>query len=305
MNNIETFVHIGLCKTGTSFLQQCFFPAIDGIHYINVHASWLDEIIYKNDFDFEYKKVRSNFKTFISANSLPVLISNESLAGNFLHGAMDTTMIANRLHAMHDDLKIIITIRNQMDMIDSLYRQYVHQGGALSFLNFMKLGAPNPIYAGLSYLNYYKLVSLYCGLFGRKNVLILKYEDLNCDYKLFLRQILDFIGVDYKHDLADVFVKKNVGLSDLAIFIMRVINRFVPSWANSASVIPHRILTSHKVRIFFQNKLDPLLFRKISKKENFVIAAGMKDQIISYYREDNQHLCDEFAIDIDKYDYPL
>lgn len=305
MNNIETFVHIGLCKTGTSFLQKYFFPAIDGIHYINLHASWLDETIYKSDFDFECEKVRTNFKAFISANSLPVLISNQNLAGNFLHGAIDTTMIAHRLHAMHDDLKIIITIRNQIDMIDSMYRQYVNVGGALSFSNFMKLDYPSPIFIGLSYLNYYKLISLYCELFGRENVLILKYEDLNSDYKLFLRQILDFIGVDYKNDLADIFVKKNVGLSDLAIYIMRVINRFVPSWANPASVVPARILSSHKVRVYFQNKLDPLIFRKISKKRNFVITSGMKDQIISYYKEDNQRLSSEFAIDIDKYDYPL
>lgn len=115
MTENRAVLHIGLHKTGTTYLQEFVFPKLEGIHY---SIGW-----------------RAFRNLFNAKEGQRILVSDEGMSGNFKSGRWLKEFEKN-LHIMQDlcgDPKIIIGFREHGKFLSSIYKQYLHEGGTEDF----------------------------------------------------------------------------------------------------------------------------------------------------------------------------
>jgi len=160
----DVIIHVGLQKTGTTFLQEEIFKKFKNARYIR-------------DISFTNLCFKRDKKT---------IIANESLSGNPYSDDVDRFQIIDNLHKLFPDAKIIIGYRNKKDMKRSLYSQYIRNGGyvynLLTLTNVM------------IYTEYEEYIKYIQSLF--KDVFVYNYDwDLKKEHKgAFIIQLCDFIG---------------------------------------------------------------------------------------------------------------
>jgi len=302
------FIHIGYHKTATTFLQKYIFPNHPELEYWNRNCpkyKWLADIVTSHNFDFNAHEIALKAQS-VSSTTKVQLISWERLSGAPYRGGSDSRIIADRLHAVFPNGKIIISIRNQLDMIDSLYRQYIHQGGACGFDSFLNLPHDCCVYFSLKHLYYDRMINYYQQLFGTGAVFVCLYEALQASPDDFIRQLFGFMSLKSNSFDKEIFMNKaNQGMSYNSIAIARIVNRFVysPSF-NPNPVIPFRWINSKLVRRYLQGYLDPLLFNRISGKRSF-ISKERRVQLNDYFRTSNRSLLNRVDLPLKEYNYPL
>jgi hypothetical protein len=108
--------HVGLHKTGTTFLQGEVFPRLNGIQYLR----WRNlEYLIRLDETNRY------------------LVSCEGLSGRTFAGLDERRTGLSRLAQMFPRARVIIGVRRHGDFLASLYSQYLRYGGTESFSGFL------------------------------------------------------------------------------------------------------------------------------------------------------------------------
>lgn len=197
-------IHIGLHKTGTTWLQQSIFGAADS-GFVRVWPPTIvdDAFLGGNPYSFDAKYAASLIKPFIAqadaARAVPV-ITHEPLSGRLILNGFDSKTLADRLHATFPDAKILLVIREQRAMMASIYKQYVRTIGTLPPQRYWGEYSPeerrnNPV-PGLEVFEYHRLIEYYQKLFGKDHVLVLAYEQLRDDPVEFVGRIRSFAGLD-------------------------------------------------------------------------------------------------------------
>ncbi len=170
-NHKKTFFHVGLGKTGTTYLQYNVFPYFENITYVQ-------RSFYHN---FEYVEKVKN------APESNVLISRE-----FDHQLEDE---CQKIHSVLPNTKIIIVFRKHGSWLASQYRRSVKNGYAKSFRDFVSLGTKQGVFNhdDMIYFNKIKFLE---NLFESKP-LVLFYEDMKKDAFSFFDTICKFTGASY------------------------------------------------------------------------------------------------------------
>jgi hypothetical protein len=110
--------HIGLHKTGTTFLQSKIFPNVAGIDYM----------------------VWRNLEYFLRLDETRrYLISCEGLSGYTFASREAREKSIRSLGEMFPDARIIIVFRPHGDFVSSLYSQYIRYGGTLPIEKFFQI----------------------------------------------------------------------------------------------------------------------------------------------------------------------
>src|SRR5690606_1735922 len=127
MREKRVFLHIGLHKTASTFLQDLLFPSLHGVVYISRPFTILNDhfncLQYADDSLYDEKEIKLFFEE-IDFDKL--LISDENFCGKPVSlGYSNRSMIAKRLHSLFPDAEVIIFLRNQLDLLYSLYNQHV------------------------------------------------------------------------------------------------------------------------------------------------------------------------------------
>jgi hypothetical protein len=296
----DRIIHIGYAKTGTTFLQQLVFPNLLGINYQHKLASKkaLYPMIVFDSIDYDLAQVEESLKSL--ENDQPMLLSEEQLTGSFYQNlACNRTAIAQGLKTLGFN-KVIVTIRNQLDALPSLYAQYIHEGGVLPMHDFFSLDEAfhrfNPTF-NPGYLCYDRLIHRYHELFGKENVLILLNEELRSDPSGSRKRIADFCGADGVSDRT-LTGRDNAALDRRSLAVMRLLNRYTWNrFSPAARLFP--AFTSTRLRTALHLSFGKMKGGKIS------LNADDRRRFAAYYASSNRQLQTFISSDLASFGYPI
>lgn len=176
----QHLVHIGFTKAASSTLQD-FFSACPDVHHVDRSIafkhltspnafSW-DEAAAADFFDQQAREAASSGRSMV--------ISHERLSGNPHSGHYDDTLIAQRIAKVLPGARVLISIREQLALIASIYKQFLRIGGTMTFRQY---ALPTRDYRvpGFDHTKYeyHHLVSHYQDLLGTDQVHVSLVEDL-------------------------------------------------------------------------------------------------------------------------------
>jgi len=203
-DNYKLILHIGYPKTATTTLQNVLFYNLDKtVSKINFLGTT------KPDISEHHNKLRQTMKPWLvsrggeNENELFFflkkrlkneinLISEESLLNSYQNPPylFNPRLLKKVLSKITNNIQIIIVLRNQKEMIYSLF---AHAGGKYSrskykssdeWINYCLNEELNN-----KFFNYYDLIKDYQNLFNEENVHILFFEDLKQNTNYFLSKL--------------------------------------------------------------------------------------------------------------------
>ena len=296
----DIIIHIGFPKTATTWLQKKFFPKVENYQYFMPWVSNV-EIIGVDPMDPNY-----NMSKWKEKDNL--IISNENFLGIGRTSGFIRVGLANRLKEIFPDAKIILFIRNQIDLIASEYSWYVKKAGCTlspeKFIRYKDGHVHNIFTYKPHHLMFDKVIDLYTNLFGKNQVYVYLYEDLKSNPKTFLKQFSD------QHNL-----KVNTNLVDFSPINTRLRKRLVP-FIRAANLFtqPKILYRHHFISLPYLGNYVPRIAEWLNKysiwgnipESTQVLGPLLSDELRSYYKESNQRLIDHYGLtEIKNYNYPL
>ncbi|MGE4290657.1 MAG: hypothetical protein AB7E32_00480 [Desulfovibrio sp.] len=278
----DLFIHCGYPKTGTTTLQRHLFPKHPEIYYWGKAVPGysfrsaavqkaLDDLTLLPDPLFNPVPVECRNPDLIS------VISTESLIHPI---AYDVFAVPGRLQKIFGDAKIIITIRNQAEILSSYYMNYGRYGE-----HFFKIGGTgNGVFMEsfsawlrsqdacrwknlLGLLNYDLVIQAYEKVFG--DVLVLVYEEFREAPENFMIKLSNFLGVDagksvalmsgkhenrslslagrYYSKMRQLAARASIALPDIGTLSMRI---FSPLFSNPATLCHQDTVLTEIIQTF-------------------------------------------------------
>lgn len=236
------------------------------------------------------------------------LISDEALVGDFYRlKLMNSKIVADRLRQIFPGARIIVTIRNQYDFMESLYKQYLYRGGVKKFRAFVnyKNGDFRPTHlrwnlsVDIAMFDYLRLIEYYERLFGKENLLVVPYELLQTDPKLFIQTLFSWMGLDETPSFENEMY--NGGYGAVQVSLARMFNRFLRSELNEGALIPDVSLpVIGKIDAgSFRGLLQSPLSRKLLGNKP-ITDSDMKMQVHDFFAETNRKMNDRYLLGLDQ-----
>lgn len=301
-NRVEIAFHIGYHKTATLWLQRAYFPHHSGVGLIcKTKAPWEDPffhyLVATPEQKFCAEHCRELLHTKISQipdrdSKRIIMISAERLSGFPMSGGFDSVNIANRIHRVAPEAKIIVVVREQLDMIRSVYKQMVVEGYPGSIEQMLNKKSWKMAGFNRAFYEYDALIKVYVALFGPSKVLVLPYKLLRKDSDQFIHQMCNFleIGVVPPPETSEV-VNRSLPASCIGLF--RRLNRFRKTEINPYPplILPRRLI-------------DALVTFHVAvrKTEKDLLSSALCSELRQYYRPSNNRLRSLTGIDLENCD---
>jgi hypothetical protein len=259
MTRPNLVLHLGLHKTATKFLQETFFPNLPGCRYVPKHfyeRSFLDMFLNSDwsTFQANCPTMRSAFEQIFASlpGNGPIVISNELLSGNPFYRYHNRHLCLLKLREIFPgSVRIILSIRGQATMIDSLYREYIVQGGTREITDFVSGRIPQ----GCSILGcepgldpesllYSRYLDSIADRFGQENLHVFPYERLAKYPDRVIETLCRFLELNA--EVREISTEKRHGsIGNASLKILRLCNRFCSSAFHPGGLIPHRRNPGH------------------------------------------------------------
>lgn len=235
---LEIYIHVGLPKTGSKFLQKSLFPKLGGLHFVD----WQSDFFTKEFLKLKYgnpwlaiEDIRQAFEEYIAfVDETKIVISDESLTDLWDRGA-GWFEKASALKRIFPSARIILTLREQADLLVSLYMQYLREGGFGSLAYFLRFHEGHIHADFIDYsssrqmmvesLDFDRLTRLYEEIFGPDSVHVFRYEQLRDQPIAFLAQICAAMGVAVPEVSFDE--RHNRAYGRVGMVLSRLLNRFI------------------------------------------------------------------------------
>ena len=164
----EIYFHVGLAKTGSTFLQKNFFPYLKNIKYINTH-NYINSIKIIN---------RTNYKSYLISREFDKQFESE----------------IKKFMSYFPDTKIIIVFRRHDKWIASQYKRSVKNGWHWDFKNYYNIYNKG-IWkdSDLNYMNKLRFIKKY----SKSKPLVLKFEELKKNPFNYLNKISNYTNSQY------------------------------------------------------------------------------------------------------------
>jgi len=201
----KVFIHVGLHRTGTTFLQQHVFPQFPAKF-------------------FHMDAVNIRYKTLL-AEGINIL-SSEYFSGSPLnfedpnYCADDRYEIADLMKKLYPDAEIILVLRGRDDWKRSLYNQYTKSQGFITREQFDKQFDDD-------YLKFDVYIKYLEELFTIFKVHVLAYEELKENHQRFVNRICDIIGIPRMQVKNVIYNKSLTKGQERYLEIIRNINNFM------------------------------------------------------------------------------
>ncbi len=207
----DPLLHVGLHKTGTTWLQRHLFADPGRGFFAAAPAEARETQRSKaaasrlitgasgnlmSESEFDADAVRTELARIGVPQGLRAVVSSERLGGHPLSAGFDRAVLCRRLHAVFAKARILIVIRAQESILLSNYMQYLKYGGWHGIDRYLqpRCDGRQPALS-LDFWRYDRLIELYRGEFGAERVLALPYEMLAVEAQEFARRICSFAGV--------------------------------------------------------------------------------------------------------------
>lgn len=318
----EPLIHIGYHKTASTWLQENLLDnPYAGFKRFYEQRAVREHMVSPNSLDFDAQKVKDYYNSIledqVNTEEKISVISNERLSGNPHSGGYDSKEVADRLHSVFPNAKILIVIREQKSAILSCYLQYIKIGGPCSIKDYLEPPKRNlpvlPLF-DFEHFNYTRLVKYYIKLFGKENVLVVPYELFKENANDFCFQIINFAGAK-KLETLPYAKYVNQGISAFSSMLLRQYNKvFVQSRLNPAALNlknkdysidaypssnPKTPKALHK-RILALDALTPSIIKNHYDKK---LKKYIEAKVANRYIENNKELAGLTNTDLSKYGY--
>jgi hypothetical protein len=201
-------IHIGLPKCASTTLQDRLFAPNEKFIYLGrIKNGYRDgetrevfeRITFQDSLEYDADATASLLRSLCAkaaAPERPILVSAESLS---VEGRADRRLIAERLHRLLAPAKILIVLRAQPAMLQSLYLNHLRASGqrVVAFEQWLE-----QTYGGVRFtdlhrvgLNYEPLVRIYEDVFGADNVVVVPFEQIKDEGSAFFRVLADLLDM--------------------------------------------------------------------------------------------------------------
>lgn len=234
----RTIIHVGMPRAASTFFQRALFPYVSGFRYVGVdesqYSDHFQKLLYQDDSLYESAMVAA---AFADARNENLLLSNELFVGQSLYlNSTNRTRNAVRLFAIFPDAEILIVLRNQVDLLQSLYSIGIYSGHSMSPKAFIRFSndpstSENPRYPtfhpseSTEIYNYSELIKLYKKHFPKVHVVL--YEDFAADPKAFTLRLLSVLNMTISREIP-FSEKVNRSLSARQLYFFKILNRWKP-----------------------------------------------------------------------------
>lgn len=202
---LPLYVHVGLPKTGTTAIQVNIFQKHSQIEYIGKYikqsprySSLADIVNSVSRADYNAETAQAWQDVIFDARDTAVLNGKRSIlfSEELLYplGNANCSEIADHVKNVFLPDKVLITLRNQLDIIRSYYiHRLSHGRESVDFEKYLEANFDSVFKNSLNYLN---SIQKYEELFGAENLLVLFYEDLVSSPEKYTLEITNFLNVD-------------------------------------------------------------------------------------------------------------
>ncbi len=197
------YLHIGIPRTASTFLQNVFFPALEGVHFVQ-DPQVMDAVhdcVTSQQLSAETKRILD----VIGEHSNPVLISSEAFSMEPWTQAYPSETL--QLRDWMPDARVIVFLRDPIDWVMSLYRLAVQKRRFVSLEEFVgwdgsKFGNYDALGDRKSRLNikamsFVRLLQLWNEGFSRERVHVFFYENFMARPHEELRRLCDLLGAAF------------------------------------------------------------------------------------------------------------
>lgn len=242
-------IHIGLPKCASTTLQDRLFAPQQHFLYLGrIKNGYVDartrelfeRITFQDSLDYDANTALSLLQSLsvkAAATERPILVSAESLS---VEGRADRRAIVERLHALFAPTKILVVLRAQPAMLQSLYLNHLRAAGErlISFEQWLET-----TYGGIRFtdlhrvgLNYEPLVRAYEDAFGADNVIVVAFEEIKDEGSAFFRVLADLLNMAVA-DVTACFRRnfENQRMSGRQLMALRIQDR-LPKGTNLAQL---------------------------------------------------------------------
>ncbi|HBB32482.1 MAG TPA: hypothetical protein DDZ80_31970 [Cyanobacteria bacterium UBA8803] len=296
INNLGTYPTGNLGKDSSEINWDCIYLRDEKLKKFYYNLVALDGLEYRSSGNLEL--YQESIKPYLKAEQINLFSSERFTSVLFSYN--DIKSKAERLKEIFPEARIIIVLRNQLNMIISQYRDHpfdprcVKVGQPVSIDNWIQIALDDNLTKYFSSLDYYQILSLYSELFGKKNVGVFLFEELVYKPDYFAEQLSDFLGINpettksvllNKHENASVSHRYN-------IYRMLVRRRLFPN-LNSLKLLPKSV----------RNNL--LNYLKEGQKKDYQISMAMQEKVSDRLAASNNKLQQEYGLNLSSYNYPL
>lgn len=315
---LPVLVHVGFHKTATTFLQKAFFAnnqlGFDQFQRLQCSKLVHRKIAALGPFDKLSSDTINELHQFAknaAEQGFLGVISHERLSGYPASGGFDSKLILERIKEIFPDAKILIIIREQISLIQSVYSQMITDGGAYSLNDFLRYSLePATVRIPqfrLSFYEFDKYISYCQTLFGKDRVLVLPYELLGENYQDFLDKIGFFAlpndwenirGYQKLPTNSVVNAKKSILIQNIS----RVLNAlfYKNQLSNSALIRIKHLPSIYKNLHQLGNAITP---KFIEKNLNQKMKNYIREYVGSYYCQSNIRTSELIGINLAQYNY--
>lgn len=306
---INTVIHIGFPKTGTTTHQ---------IHLFDKHSQivYLGKPYKEARFEQELHRLIKQESTIYDSSALKeymksvkkerpgknlLLLSEEIMVS--LSKVRDKGVVAQRIKEVFSPCKILITIRNQVEMLKSAY---INGGRLLAHVPGKYRGRYVPFedwlifqyeYLDRSHMGnfiYFPTIQYYAKLFGKENILVLLFEEFLDQPEQYITKLSEFLAIDKNESLELLGAEhENVRIDQSRLEFER--------WVGSRMALG-------KSRFLYRlSKVYGYFFHLLAKnkKAKVMIPGPWLERLRNVYSQGNRQLMAHFHLSLEQYGYLL
>jgi hypothetical protein len=213
---MKTYIHIGVPKAGSTYLQKYLELRPE------IYHNWMDLADYPlhHIIDEEITEKGKNTIRVFSQESLStplVALDRIKLTPQTekIKGARYD--VALKLKSMFPDAEILLVLRNYKEIIPSIYSELLVMGLTLDKDQFLKKFG---VFI-LELYHYEHIIQIYEEVFGKEKLTIIPFEMLKEDSDNFQKFLADYFRIDHHNVIID---RENKGISDHMVLHVRYRN---------------------------------------------------------------------------------